>query len=111
MPIRPYDLRMWTAMGNCKSLNTTQSSSPDQGTGYEKLGRFSEAIKSYQRALVGDGSFDLTHMMKIGELFEHAGDLKAARRHFQAAVDAGTQDPDLDVSIAQAWLERNNRLD
>ena len=43
--VRPYDVRMWTAVGGC----------------YEKLGRLPEAIKAFKRALLGGIQFHAFH--------------------------------------------------
>lgn len=82
----------------------------DRIIGYEKLGRLSEAIKAFRRALLGDGSLDVSHLMKIGELYERAGDLEEARKHFRACVEAGRSDSTIDITPAQEWLDRFEKL-
>lgn len=74
--------------------------------GHEKLGRLTEAIKAYKRALLGETGLDLVHLMKIGELYERSGDVESARKQFQACVDVGAEDATIDISIAQGWLDR-----
>lgn len=87
---RPFDVRMWAAVGNC----------------HEKLGRFSEAIKAYKRALLGEGQVDLAYLLKIGDLYERAGDTEEAYKQFKACVLLGKADDEADISRAQLWIQK-----
>lgn len=87
---RPYDVRMWAAVGNC----------------HEKLGRLGEAVKAFKRALLGDGNLDVMLLMKIGDLYERSGDPVAAYRQFRACIEASKSDDSVDVSRAELWIQR-----
>ena len=70
---------MWAAVGNC----------------HEKLGRISEAIKAYKRALLGDGTLDLSYLMKIGDL----------HKQFKACLEIGG-DGEVDLGRARLWVQK-----
>ena len=80
---------MWAAVGNC----------------HEKLGRISEAIKAYKRALLGDGTLDLSYLMKIGDLHERAGNADEAYKQFKACLEIGG-DSDVDLGRARLWVQK-----
>lgn len=83
---------MWSALGNC----------------YEKLGRLGEAIKAYRRALLGDGTLDVAHLLKLGELYHALGDMASARRQFETCVQvgSGSGEGSVDITVAENWLAR-----
>lgn len=92
--LRPLDIRMWTAVGNC----------------HEKLGRLGDAIKAYKRALIGENDPDLATFLKIGELYDRLGNTEAAEKHFRICVEAAKDEPTLDISVATIWLERHRLI-
>jgi len=53
------------------------------GTALEELGRPSEAIEAYRRAVEGDAEFADAHF-NLARLYEQAGKRAAALRHLQA---------------------------
>jgi tetratricopeptide (TPR) repeat protein len=66
---RPYDPRMWCALAEM----------------YETLGRDSEAIKSYKRALLGS-EIEINALNKLAKLYAKLDDNNAAAYYYTRAL-------------------------
>ena len=86
--LRPYDARMWCAMGSC----------------YLSLDRRQEAIKSYERA-INNVDREGIATRKLAKLYREEGDMEKAARCYQRLIsNSGSGGGDLDSAEAEALI-------
>ncbi|EIW82916.1 cell division control protein 23 [Coniophora puteana RWD-64-598 SS2] len=73
---RPYDVRLWQAQGSC----------------YEELGKFREAIECLKRALLGADPHETIITLKLAKLHEELDELTDAANYHQRIVQVCQED-------------------
>lgn len=87
LAIRPYDSRMWSALGGC----------------YEKLGNLNEAFKAHKRSLLSSEPSDMSAFERICMVCEQMGKPDLAAQFHRRAIEAAIAE-DLDLSEYQRSL-------
>lgn len=90
--LRPNDKRMWQAIGNCS----------------EKLGEFTDAVKSYKKAYNVSAEVDPVILYKLAGLYEEISDFKNAKIYMIECLKEEEYDGVTDeTSKARLWLAKH----
>jgi anaphase-promoting complex subunit 8 len=108
--LRPYDSRMWRALGQCYetlSLNPARATFAGDGlpevavTGGSEKDHVMEAIRCYKRALIGEEDVART-LFKLAKLYLRKGNRDSAAWFYELSLVPDLNDPDnLDSNMVE----------
>ena len=108
MQVKVLMLSIALLLGGCSGPNTPQENVAD-GKAAAADGRYAEAVILYKNALVDDPSFAPARF-ELGVVYSGQGDLPAAERFLQDAIDEGFAPEQVVPLLASVYFQQNKVL-